>query len=58
MMILAAVLSALLTASGLAVSYGTDLPAGATTILLAAAVYMVAPLPARLLNRRRRGSPG
>jgi len=40
MMVLAAILSALLTTIGLAISYGPDLPPGATTILLAGAVYL------------------
>jgi zinc transport system permease protein len=40
MMVLAAILSAILTTTGLAVSYGPDLPPGATTILLAGAVYL------------------
>jgi zinc transport system permease protein len=41
MMVLAASLSIVLTTAGLALSYGQDLPAGATTILLAGAVYLV-----------------
>jgi zinc transport system permease protein len=41
MMVLAAVLSMILTSAGLALSYGPDLPPGATTILLAGAVYLV-----------------
>jgi zinc transport system permease protein len=41
MMALSTLLSALLTTSGLALSYGPDYPAGATTILLAGAVYLV-----------------
>jgi zinc transport system permease protein len=41
MMILAALLSAAFTTSGLAVSYGPDLPAGATTIVLAGIAYLV-----------------
>jgi len=40
MMILAAVISIALTTGGLALSYGPDLPAGATTILLTGAVYL------------------
>jgi zinc transport system permease protein len=39
MMVLAAILSAAFTTCGLAISYGPDLPAGATTILLAGLVY-------------------
>jgi len=41
MMILAAVFCMLLTTGGLAISYGPDLPAGATTILLTGAVYFL-----------------
>ncbi|MFO0840340.1 MAG: metal ABC transporter permease [Phycisphaerae bacterium] len=41
MMILATIASALLTTSGLALSYGPDLPAGATTIVLSAAAYLL-----------------
>jgi zinc transport system permease protein len=40
-MILAAVLSVALTTAGLALSYGPDLPAGATTIVLAGATYLL-----------------
>lgn len=40
LMLASAVLSMLLTTAGLALSYGPDLPAGATTILLAGAVYV------------------
>jgi zinc transport system permease protein len=54
MMALAGLLSALLTSVGLAVSFGPDLPVGATTILLAGAAYLVVHLfdPKR---RRRAG---
>jgi len=48
MMIVAALLCALLTAAGLAFSYGPDLPAGAVTILLTGALYF-----ATALIRRR-----
>jgi len=41
MMLLAAVISALLTTAGLAISYTPELPAGATTIVLAGALYLV-----------------
>ena len=40
-MILSTLLSALFTSTGLAVSYGPDLPAGATIVLLAGAVYLL-----------------
>jgi len=58
MMLLAALLSALLTIAGLGVSYGSDLPTGATTILLAAAVYVVAQLWAAWRERRLRPRAG
>ena len=48
MMILAAGLSSLLTTAGLAVSYASDLPTGATTILLAGLLYIFAHSPASL----------
>jgi zinc transport system permease protein len=51
MMVLAAILSAILTTTGLAVSYGPDLPPGATTILLAGAVYLVVSIFSRPLLR-------
>lgn len=41
MMVVAAVLSVLFTTAGLAVSYAPDLPAGATTIVLAGSVYLL-----------------
>lgn len=41
MMLLSAALSAIFTTGGLAISYGPDLPPGATTILLAGAVYLL-----------------
>jgi zinc transport system permease protein len=41
LMLSASVLCALLTSSGLALSYSPDLPAGATTILLAGALYLL-----------------
>ncbi|WP_295388846.1 metal ABC transporter permease [uncultured Thiodictyon sp.] len=44
MMVIATLLGAALTASGLALSYGPDLPAGPTMILLAGAVYVVSAL--------------
>jgi zinc transport system permease protein len=51
MMLLSALLSAIFTTAGLAVSFGPDLPAGATTILLAAAVYVLVKVLARPLKR-------
>ena len=41
MMVVSAVLSALITSTGLALSYGPDLPVGATTILLAGVAYLI-----------------
>lgn len=48
MMLIAALLSTVFTTGGLAISYGPNLPAGATTILLAGAVYLLV----RVLNGR------
>jgi zinc transport system permease protein len=42
MMLLATLLCAILTLSGVALSYGADLPAGATTVTLAGGVYLCA----------------
>ncbi len=50
---LATLLSMAFTTAGLAVSYGPDLPAGATTIVLAAAVYLITLTVRRVLKRRR-----
>ncbi len=41
MMALASVLAVSFTTAGLAVSYSPDLPAGATTIVIAGAVYLL-----------------
>lgn len=54
MMFGSAVLSVLLIAAGLAVSYGPDLPPGATTIVLAGAVYLLFIVASRLPRRRHR----
>jgi zinc transport system permease protein len=61
MMVLAVLLGMLLTTSGLALSYGPDLPTGASTILLSGAVYLLstllgAPLARGLAKRRARRS--
>jgi zinc transport system permease protein len=40
-MVISAALTILFTVSGLALSYGPDLPAGATTIVLAGGVYLI-----------------
>lgn len=45
MMVVASLLAGLLTVAGLGVSYGSDLPTGATTVLLAGTVYLLAQLP-------------
>lgn len=57
-MVLAACLGVVFTAGGLSLSYGPDLPAGATIILLAGGVYMVSTLGTGLRRRLRvrRGS--
>jgi len=60
MMVISALLSAIFTTAGLAVSYGPDLPAGATTVLLAGGVYVLVKLagrPARRLRAMLRGRP-
>ncbi len=55
MMILGALLSMIFTSGGLALSFRPDLPAGATTILLAGFVYLIVRLiPAGILVRRDR----
>jgi zinc transport system permease protein len=51
MMLLSAVLSAIFTTLGLAISYEPDLPAGATTILLAGAAYAAVKLLSGPLRR-------
>ncbi|MBS3821236.1 MAG: iron chelate uptake ABC transporter family permease subunit [Planctomycetes bacterium] len=53
MMLLATLLSMLLTSAGLAVSYAPDLPTGAVTIVLAAAAYGLA-ISAKGITRRMR----
>ncbi|HKK72060.1 MAG TPA: metal ABC transporter permease [Candidatus Krumholzibacteria bacterium] len=55
MMAVAAVLSAVITTTGLAVSYAPDLPVGATTILLAGGLYLL--VTALGLRRRTRRVP-
>jgi len=52
MMALATVLSIVLTTAGLAISYEPDLPAGATIIVLAGAVYLAVTVGARVIHRR------
>ncbi|MDH3215459.1 MAG: metal ABC transporter permease [Candidatus Krumholzibacteria bacterium] len=55
-MVLASALSALCTSLGLALSYEADLPAGATTVLLAGAVYVLVTVatPVSRAARKRR----
>jgi zinc transport system permease protein len=53
MMLLAVLLGALFTSGGLALSYGPDLPPGATIILLAGLVYAVSLPLSRSLQARR-----
>jgi zinc transport system permease protein len=53
MMALAAALGATFTTAGLALSYGPDLPSGATTILLAAAAYIAVALVKGWRTRRK-----
>ena len=52
-MVLASVFSAAFSTGGLAISYGPNLPAGATTIVLAGAVYLVVTVVARLMRSGR-----
>jgi zinc transport system permease protein len=54
MMLSATLLSMLFTSAGLALCYGPDLPPGVTTILLAAAAYVLCGVFARLLRKSRR----
>jgi zinc transport system permease protein len=53
MMLIATLLGGVFTSTGLALSYGPDLPAGPTMILLAGSVYVISALFSRLLARRR-----
>lgn len=53
MMLIATVLGALLSFAGLALSYGPDLPAGPTIILLAGGVFVLSAVVSRILDRRR-----
>ncbi len=51
MMFLATLLGAIFTVGGLAFSYGPDLPAGASIVLLAGAAYIVSTLLTSILRR-------
>lgn len=53
MMVIATLLGAVFTSLGLALSYGPDLPAGPTMILLAGVVYILSALWSRFTKRRR-----
>ena len=53
MMVIATLLGMALSVAGLAVSYGPDLPAGPTIVLLAGAVYVVSAVITQLAARRR-----
>jgi zinc transport system permease protein len=53
MMALSVLLSVVFTTAGMAVSYAPGLPPGATTILLAGAVYLVVVVAAQLTHFRR-----
>ena len=53
MMALSAVFTTLFTTAGLACSYGPNLPVGATTIVVAGAVYLLVMVGLRVLNLRR-----
>ena len=53
MMLIASLLGAVLSLCGLALSYGPDLPAGPTIILLAGGVYVVSATVTLIVNLRR-----
>jgi zinc transport system permease protein len=53
MMLIATLLGAVLSIAGLALSYGPDLPAGPTIILLVGGVYVLSAIVAQILDRRR-----
>ena len=55
MMVVATLLGGVFTSAGLALSFGPDLPAGPTIILLAGSVYLVSAFLSRLLTGRRAG---
>ncbi len=51
MMLVSVLLTMLFTSSGLALSYGPDLPTGPVTVMLAAMVYVITIVAARLMGR-------
>jgi len=53
MMLLATLIGSAVSVGGLALSYGPDLPAGPTIILLAGTVYLISALGSRAMARRR-----
>ena len=53
MMVVATLLGAMFTTGGLALSYGPDLPAGPTIILIAGVCYALSATVSRYLVRRR-----
>jgi len=53
MMLIASLLGSVLSVVGLALSYGPDLPAGPTIILLAGCVYVGSALLVQFINRRK-----
>jgi zinc transport system permease protein len=53
MMVIATLIGAVLSISGLALSYSPDLPAGPTIILLVGSVYVLSAVFAQMLDRRR-----
>lgn len=53
MMLIATLLGVVLSIAGLVLSYGPDLPAGPTVILLAGGVYLFSTMITQFLNRRR-----
>jgi len=53
MMLFATLLGIVVSLSGLALSYGPDLPVGPTIVLLAGAIYVISALATRALARRQ-----
>lgn len=53
MMLLATIIGSVISVSGLALSYGPDLPVGPTIILLAGAIYVISALSTHAIHRRR-----
>jgi zinc transport system permease protein len=53
MMVIATLLGAVLSMTGLALSYGPDLPAGPTIILLTGAAYVISATATQVFGRRR-----